>query len=104
MVCNQKEKAEKLGRAVKFLSNLTPRDIDAVKTVLESIIFKNRIEEIFPGRQAQTWEEEMCEVQQKFRKRAARYSEQEIEDIINEAVAEVRTEEASRKRGRVVDA
>jgi transcriptional regulator with XRE-family HTH domain len=95
---------KELLRQFEMVSNLTPHDIDAVKTVLESIIVKNRIEEIFPGRQAQTWEEEMREVQQKFRKKAARYSEQEIEDIVNEAVAEVRTEEASRKRGRAVGA
>lgn len=82
------------------VSSLTPRDIDAVKTVLESIILKNRIEEIIPGQNKRSWEEEMREVQKEFRKKAVNYSEQEIEDIINEAVTEVRTEEKSRTRGR----
>lgn len=84
------------------VSSLTPRDIDAVKTVLESIILKNRIEEIIPGQNKRSWEEDMREVQKRFRKKAANYSEREIEDIINEAVTEVRAEEKSRKGGRSV--
>lgn len=81
------------------VSSLTPRDIDAVKTVLESIILKNRIEEIIPGQNKRSWEQNMREVQKSFRKKAANYSEQEIEDIINEAVTEVRAEEESSTGG-----
>jgi len=44
------------------------------------------------------------EVQKKFRKKASNYSEQEIEDIINEAVTEVRAEETSLERGQPVGA
>jgi len=84
------------------VSSLTPHDIDAVKTVLESIILKNRIEAIIPGQHKRSWEEDMREVQKNFRKKAANYSEQEIEDIIDEAVTEVRAEEQSRKGGRSV--
>ena len=85
-------------RQFETVSSLTPHDIDAVKTVLESIILKNKIEEILPGKnREQSWEEEMREVQKKFRNKASKYSEQEIEDIINEAVTEVRAEEEARK-------
>jgi len=94
---------KELLRQFEMVSSLTPHDIDAVKTVLESIIVRNRIEEILPGKETPSWEEEMREVQQKFRKKASRYSEQEIEDIVNEAVTEVRAEEL-RKRGRSVGA
>lgn len=83
---------KELLRQFETVSSLTSRDIDAVKTVLESIIIKNRIEEILPGQNKErSWEEDMREVQKNFRKKAANYSEQEIEDIINEAVAEVRS-------------
>jgi len=87
------------------VSSLTSRDIDAVKTVLESIIIKNRIEEILPGQNKEhSWEEDMHEVQKKFRKKASRYSEQEIEDIINEAVTDVRAGEKAPKGGQAVGA
>lgn len=95
---------KELLRQFETVSSLTPRDIDAVKTVLESIIIKNRIEEILPGQNKErSWEEDMREVQKRFRKKASHYSEQEIEDIIDEAVAEVRSEEKS-KRGQSIGA
>lgn len=87
------------------VSSLTSRDIDAVKTVLESIIIKNKIEEILPGQNKEhSWEGDMREVQKKLRKKASNYSEQEIEDIINEAVTEVRADETSPERGQPVGA
>lgn len=86
------------------VSSLTPRDIDAVKTVLESIILKNRIEEIIPGQNKRSWEQDMREAQKNFRKKAANYSEQDIEDIINEAVTEVRAEEESSTGGQSIGA
>lgn len=95
---------KELLRQFETVSSLTPRDIDAVKTVLESIILKNKLEEIIPGQSKRSWEEDMREVQKNFRKKAANYSEQEIDDIINEAVTEVRAEEKSRRGGRSVGA
>ncbi len=98
---------KELLRQFETVSSLTSRDIEAVKTVLESIIIKNRIEEILPGQNGErerSWEKEMRDVQKKFRKKAVNYSEQEIEDIVNEAVTEVRMEEKSQKRGRSVGA
>jgi transcriptional regulator with XRE-family HTH domain len=96
---------KELLRQFETVSSLTPHDIDAVKTVLESIIIKNRIEAILPGQnREQSWEENMRVVQKRFRKKAARYSEQEIEDIINEAVIEVRSEAKSSKEGQSIGA
>lgn len=96
---------KELLRQFETVSSLTPHDIDAVKTVLESIIIKNRIEAILPGQnREQSWEENMRDVQKRFRKKAARYSEQEIEDIINEAVIEVRSEAKSSKEGQSIGA
>lgn len=87
------------------VSSLESRDIDAVKTVLESIIIKNKIEKILPGQdKGRSWQEDMHEVQKKFRKKASNYSEQEIEDIINEAVTEVRAGETSPEKGQPVGA
>ncbi len=92
-------------RQFETVSSLTSRDIDAVKTVLESIIIKNRIEEILPAQSKErSWEEDMRDVQKKFRKKAAGYSEQEIEDIINEAVTDARSEEKTPKGGKSIGA
>ncbi len=61
---------KELLRQFETVASLTPRDIDAVKTVLESIILKNRIEEILPGQSRErSWEENIREVQMKFRKK-----------------------------------
>lgn len=95
---------KELLRQFESVSSLTPRDIDAVKTVLESIILKNRIEEIIPGQNKRSWEDDMRKVQKSFRKKAANYSEQEIEDIVNEAVNEVRAEKKSHRGGHTVGA
>jgi hypothetical protein len=46
----------------------------------------------------------MRKVQKSFRKKAANYSEQEIEDIVNEAVNEVRAEKKSHRGGHTVGA
>ena len=96
---------KELLRQFETVSGLTSRDIDAVKIVLESIIIKNRIEEILPGQSRErSWEEDMREVQKKFRKKAVDYSEQEIENLINEAVAEVRSEKKVPNGGRPIGA
>ena len=95
---------KELLRQFETVSSLNSRDIDAVKTVLESIILKNKLEEIIPGQSKRGWEEDIREVQKNFRKKAVDYSEQEIDDIINEALTEVRTEEQSRKGGRSIGA
>jgi transcriptional regulator with XRE-family HTH domain len=88
---------KELLRQFEIVSRLTPHDIDAIKTVLESIIVRNRIEEILPSKQDATWEEKMRDSLSKFRVKASRYSEEEIEDMINEAVTEVRAEEEREK-------
>ncbi len=83
---------QELLRQFEMISHLSGRDIEAVKTVLESIIVKNRIERILPSRQGADWSEQMRDVQNEFRARAKKYPAQEIEDMIDEAVAAVRTE------------
>ncbi len=96
---------KELLRQFEAVSSLTSHDIDAVKTVLESIIIKNKVEAILPGRNKESsWEEEMRAVQKKFRKKASRYSGQEVDDMIDEAVTAVRSEEKSGSGGQSVGA
>lgn len=96
---------KELLRQFETVSSLTSHDIDAVKTVLESIIIKNKVEAILPGRNNElSWEGEMREMQKKFRKKASRYSEQEVDDMIDEAVTAVRSEEKPGSGGQSVGA
>ncbi len=76
-----------------MVSNLNPHDIDAVKTVLESIIVKNRIENILPRKQEPDWEKQMREVQHEFREKASIIPNRKLMIIIDEAVSSVRAEE-----------
>lgn len=81
----------------ELISRLPPHDVDAVKTILESMIIKSRLEEVLPQTKKDTvWETEMRKTLAKFRERAKDYSEEEIEDIVNEAVQAVRAEEPKR--------
>lgn len=80
----------------EMVSRLNPHDKDAIKTILESMIIKGRIEEIMPSKTDTAWSKEMRKVVSEFRKSAEGYSEQEIEDIVDEAVKAVRAEERGR--------
>jgi Predicted transcriptional regulator with C-terminal CBS domains len=77
----------------EMVSRLNPHDKDAIKTVLESIIIKNRIEEIIPPKTDTAWSKEMRKVVSEIRRGAEEYSEEEIDDIVDEAVKAVRAEE-----------
>ena len=77
----------------EMVSILNPHDKDAIKTILESMIIKSRLEEIMPSKTDAGWSKEMRKVVSEFRKKAERYSEEEIEAIVDEAVKAVRAEE-----------
>ncbi len=71
-----------------------PNDKNAIKTILESMILKNRLEGIMPSKTDAAWSKEMRKVVSEFRKKAKDYSEDEIDSIVNEAVNSVRSEES----------
>lgn len=77
----------------EMVSRLNPHDKNAIKTILESIIIKNRIEEIIPSKTDTAWSKEMRKVVSELRRGAEEYSEEEIDDIVDEAVKAVRAEE-----------
>ena len=91
---------KKLLEQFEIISNLKPHDKEAIKTILESVIIKSRLEEIMPLKKDETWSEEMREVVSEFRKGAEKYSQEEIDSFVDEAVTAVR-EENSRRRKKV---
>jgi transcriptional regulator with XRE-family HTH domain len=77
----------------ELVSRLKPRDKDAIKTILESMIIKSRLEEVMPSKTDAAWSREMRKVVSELRKGAEKYSDEEIDDIVDEAVKAVRAEE-----------
>lgn len=80
----------KLLEQFEQISKLNPHDKEAVKTILESMILKGRLEEVMPSRTDADWSKQMSSVVDEFRQGAAEYSDDEIESIVDEAVDEVR--------------
>ena len=87
----------KLLEQFEMLSRLTPPDQEAVKILLESVIIKNKIQEVMPPISDAAWSREMRKVVSEFRKGAEGYSEEEIESIVDEAVTAVRAEEKQKR-------
>lgn len=88
----------KLLEQFELISRLNPHDKDAVQTIIESVIIKNKLQEVMPPMSDTVWTKEMKKVVSEFRKGAEEYSGEEIESIVDEAVAAVR---ADNKRKRV---
>jgi transcriptional regulator with XRE-family HTH domain len=72
------------------ISMLTPQDKEALKTVIESMIIKSKLQQIIPSQTDAAWSKEMRSVVAEFRKGAEDYSDKEIESIVDEAVDAVR--------------
>ena len=72
------------------IATLTPQDKEALKTIIESMIIKNKLQQIMPARTDAAWTKEMRSVVAEFRKGAEDYSDKQIESIVDEAVDAVR--------------
>lgn len=76
----------------EMLSALNAHDKDAVQTVIDSVIIKNRLEDVMPAKSDATWTKEMRRVVAELRKGAAKYSDDEVDRLVNDAVTAVRGE------------
>jgi len=89
---------KKLLEQFEVISNLNPHDKEAIKTILESVIIKNRLEEVMPSKKDEEWSTRMRKILSEFRKGAQRYSQEEIESIVDEVVMAVRKDNRRRKK------
>lgn len=85
---------KKLLEQFEMVSKLKPRDRETVMTIIDSMIIKNRLEEVMPSHSDAAWTREMRKVVTKFRDKAKGYSEDEIDSIVDEAVQAVRAKES----------
>jgi transcriptional regulator with XRE-family HTH domain len=90
---------KKLLEQFEMVSKLKPHDKEAIMTIIDSVIIKNRLEEVMPGQTDAAWTNQMRKVVNEFRTSAKDYSEDEIDDIVDEAVQAVRAEEAGSNVG-----
>jgi transcriptional regulator with XRE-family HTH domain len=93
---------KKLLEQFEMVSKLKSRDREVIMTIIDSMIIKNRLEEVMPGHSDAAWTREMRNVVSKFRKKAKGYAEDEIDSIVDEAVKAVRAEE--NRPGNTIDA
>ena len=84
----------KLLEHFELISKMNPRDKEALKTILESMILKSRLDEIMPTRTDSDWSKEMRSVVAEFQEGAAGYSDDEIDRIVDETVTAVREAKA----------
>jgi len=85
---------KKLLEQFEMVSKLKPHDKEAIMTIIDSVIIKNRLEEVMPGQADTAWTNQMRKVVNEFRTSTKDYSEDEIENLVDEAVQAVRSEEA----------
>ena len=83
----------KLLEQFEMISSMDLHDQYAIKTILEGMIVKTRIEEVMPSQKDKTWSKEMRRVVAELRKGAEKYTPEEIDEIVDEAVKAVRAEE-----------
>ena len=87
---------KKLMTQFELVSRLNSHDKDAIMTVIDSMIIKNRLEEVMPGHSDIVWKNQMHKVVAEFKKGAENYSDDEIDSLVNEAVQAVIKEEGKR--------
>ncbi len=90
---------KKLLEQFELVSKLKPHDKEAIMTIIDSVIIKNRLEEVMPGQSDASWTNQMRKVVKEFRSNAQDYTEDEIDDIVDEAVQAVRAEDAGGRIG-----
>lgn len=89
---------QKLLKQFELISSLDLHDQYAIKTILESMIVKSRLEEVMPSQKDDSWSKEMEKVVSELRKGASKYTDDEIDDIVDEAVKAVRAEDKRRSK------
>lgn len=82
----------KLLEQFEIITKMNLPDQYAIKIVLEAMIVKSRLEEIMPACNDTSWSKEMRKVVEELRKGADKYTDEEVDDIVDDAVKAVREE------------
>ena len=74
----------------EMVSALEEDEKEAVKRILEGVIVKHQVEKMMKPKTERSWSQRFREITDKLAKGAKDYSQEEIDKVIDEAVASVR--------------
>ena len=80
----------------EMISNLDDEEKRAVKKILEGVIVKHQVEKIMRQKSDKSWSQRFREITDRLAKGVEEYSQEEIDKVIDEAVAAVRAKEHAR--------
>jgi len=80
----------------EMVSALDEDERQAVKRILEGVIVKHQVEKMMKPKTERSWSQRFREITDKLAKGAKDYSQEEIDQVINEAVASVRAKGRAR--------
>lgn len=77
----------------ELVATLDADEIQAVKKILEGVIVKHEVEKMMRPKAEKSWSQRFREITDRIAKGAKEYSQEEIDKVIDEAVATVRAKE-----------
>jgi len=75
----------------EMVSSLEEEEREAVKRILEGMIVKHQVEKMMKPKAQKSWSQRFREITDRLAKGAKGYTQEEIDKVIDEAVAAVRT-------------
>jgi len=75
----------------EMISALDENERDAVKRILEGVIVKHQVNKMFKPKTEKSWSQRFREITDRLAKGAEDYSQDEADNVIDEAVAAVRS-------------
>ena len=79
-----------------MISYMDEEERSLVKKILESVIVKNQVEKLLKPKPEKPWSHRFREITNRLAQGAKDYSQDDIEKVIDEAVAEVRKKNYAR--------
>lgn len=80
----------------EMISTLEEDEREAVKKILEGVIVKHQVDKMMRSKPEKSWSQRFREITDKLAKGAKGYSQEEIDQVIDEAVTEVRAKAHAR--------
>ncbi len=77
----------------KEVERMDAESKNIIKSLIEAVIIKNKVQNVIKPKKEGPWEDRMRQTLSKLRKRAKGYSEDEIMQVVDQAVQAVRLEE-----------
>lgn len=90
-VAQAKLKDQALLNRFEKIEEMELRDKEAIMTILDGMIIKNQVKQAVEPELQDSWKAEIRETIKEIRKGSKKYTEKDILNIVNEAVAEARS-------------